>query len=395
LHFWKEEDMSRKLALGVLLAVFAMSAVGQGDSGNTAYLRVLQLANDATSVSVTLPTGQTILTNLASGTMSDYVSFEVERSIFATLTITPRGGLSAAREWSVPPLAAGHYTAVIVGNSTDNTLQMTLVDEDRLCEGKLESGSCVILVNDIKDSPPLNLITDTATIIDAANYRQTVVNHAPARSYRNLTAVDANNSDTVLFRLPRWFFEPNVIYFYSLIGRYSGGTLSNFSLGTLRRVPVDSMTFLRGFTADLQLTDGTTLFATENIVAILEASGFAELLESTSLLLTVLAPTDGAVLDTSVDLYTCAISSPAAMRALILNHVFVGSYTPSQLINAAQLPTMAGTIHTFTDADGGFLIDNTVRVDNALSYPTLNGNVYLIDTVLVPDDFADRYCTQG
>ena len=44
---------------------------------------------------------------------------------------------------------------------------------------------------------------------------------------------------------------------------------------------------------------------------------------------------------------------------------------------------------------GGFLIDNTVSVPGSAWYPTRNGNVYLIDTVLVPEGFADQYCVSG
>ncbi len=78
----------------------------------------------------------------------------------------------------------------------------------------------------------------------------------------------------------------------------------------------------------------------------------------------------------------------------MLSHIVAGSYSPSQLINAGQIPTMSGTNHTFRAASGGFLIDNTF-VSGSLGYPTTNGNVYLIDDVLVPPGFVDQYCSAG
>src|SRR5690606_36414398 len=134
-----------------------------------------------------------------------------------------------------------------------------------------------------------------------------------------------------------------VIYLYSLVGSYPGSQFTDYNMGTLRRVPVDAMTFLRGLTADLQLTDGDTLFAMENIVSILEISGFDTLLANQGLALTVFAPTDGAVLEVAGDLYGCALTNATAMRDLILSHILIGSYTSSQLIEAGQISTMAGT----------------------------------------------------
>ena len=83
------------------------------------------------------------------------------------------------------------------------------------------------------------------------------------------------------------------------------------------------------------------------------------------------------------------------MRALILNHVIVGSYTPAQLAAAQRLPTMAGTLHTFRAANGEVIVDNSASVADSVRYPTLNGNVYVIDTVLLPPGFADQFCTAG
>ena len=67
----------------------------------------------------------------------------------------------------------------------------------------------------------------------------------------------------------------------------------------------------------------------------------------------------------------------------------------AELIDAGTLTTMGGDTHSFSPADGGFLIDNQVRVDDSLAYPTENGMVYLVDSVLVPDNFVAQYCEVG
>ncbi len=390
--------MFRKMGLVLVFAALALLTTrvfGQAASGSTAYLRIIQLANDGTTVSVTLQDGRTVLTNFAPGSFTDYLPFEVNRSTLITFTVTPTGGSSFQKEWAVPPLTPGHHSAALVGSSRDNTLQLLFIDEDTLCAGILASGSCVILVNSIRNSPPLRVLANSISVIDNAGYRQAVVGGVAAGTYLDFTATDRNDPQSVIFHTHLRFFEPNVIYIYGLTGSYPGRTSADYTVHTIRRVPVDSMTFLRGLTAKLQLTDTKTLFATENIVALLEQSGFDQLLSNSRLPLTVFVPTDEAVMKIAGGLYQCVLADPAAMRALILNHVLVGAYTPDQLTRSGQFPSMNGTTHTFRATTNGFLIDNAVSVSDSLSYPTSNGNVYLIDTVLVPPGFANQYCASG
>jgi len=386
--------MWRKVVWLVWLAALALPAVGQ-TIGGSAYMRVLMLVNDVQAVSVTLEDGRTVFTNLTPGSVSDYLLYDVNRSTSVTLGITPLSGQSYGQTWPVPPLPAGHHTLVLVGSSANNTLQLLYVDEDDLCGEALAIGTCTIFVNNIAGSPPLYFNADDMPLVGDVQYQQIVVNQVPATSYLEFTGVDLNNPDVPVFRLQRGFFEPNVISFYSLIGSYPGTMFSDYNIGITRRAAVDTMTFLRGLVADLQLNDGETLFATENIVAILDESGFDDLVSTEGLLLTVFAPTDQAILNVAVDLYQCAVTNPDAMRELILNHILIGSYTSAQLISLGRLATMAGTTHTFTPTEGGFLIDNAVRGLEAWRYPTLNGNVYLVDTVLVPPGFSEDFCDRG
>ncbi len=386
--------MFRKIALSLILAIFALAvAPVLGQDSATASLRLLNLDTSSTVVTARLEDGRGIATNLASGSASDYVPLAANRSTFLTVTFAPRGGTNFNREWTVPLLNPGHYTAAVIGRSTDITLQLVFISEDSLCADKLAAGSCIILINNVAGMPPVTLSAGSTRMIENAAYRHAVVNTVPARSYLGISAVSTSNPDTTLFQLQRGFFAPNVISFYTLTGSYSAGTLSNFGVGTLQRVPVDTMTFLRGLTADLNLTGGSTLIATENIVAVLDTIGFDQLLANPQLPLTVFAPTDEAVVAVA-DLYQCALANPAALRTLVLNHIVAGSYTPSQLINAGQIPSMSGTNHSFRAASGGFLIDNTF-VASSTGYPTANGNVYLIDQVLVPPGFVDQYCSAG
>jgi hypothetical protein len=200
-----------------------------------------------------------------------------------------------------------------------------------------------------------------------------------------------------VFELQPGFFEPNAIYFYGLSGTYPGTMFADYSLGSTRRVPVDIMTFLRGLTADRQLTDGERLFATENIVFVLEESGLQFLLGNSLLNYTVFAPIDRAGFDIPTSILECAVENPQAIRTLILNHIISGSYDSNQLVAAGQVATMAGTSLTFLPTEGGdgFFIDNKVRVDNRFGYSTVNGNVYLVDTVLIPEAFEAEFCEEA
>lgn len=390
--------MLRKLALSILFAAFVIipsTAFGQEASDAQAFLRVLQVANDNTAVSLMLQDGNTVLTNFLPGSVSDYFSYDVDRSTQITLTVSTPGNFSFAQEWVVPPLAPGHHTLAVVGSGLTNTLELVYIDEDRLCEGRLEAGSCVILVNNINNAPQLTLNANNTPIVRDARPRQAVVGEVAAASYFNFAAVESNNPQAVIFRLQLQYFEPNVIYIYSLRGNYPARRPSDYVIGTVRRVPVDTMTFLRGLTADLQLSDGNTLFAAENIVAVLEQSGYAPLVANSQLPLTVFAPLDEAIIQGDFELYQCALDNPDALRALILNHIIVGDFNMQQLVRAGTLSTLASTTHTFRASSGGFMIDNRIPVQDSRGYQTANGYVYLIDDLLVPPGFADEYCTQG
>ncbi len=243
--------MFRKLIRAVLVAAVAFMTltVSAQTAGDSAYLRVLQLANDGTLVSLTMPNGTTPLSNFAPGSVSEYIPFDTGRSTLISALITPAGGLSFAREWAVPPLTPGFHTAAVVGSGRDNTLQLIFIDEDALCEGGLDAGSCVILVNGIKGSPALTLVANSTPVAEGALYRQAVVGEVPAGTYLSLRVVDQADPASVIFRLSRRFFEPNVIYIYSLRGSYPGAAPTDYIVGTVRRSPVDTMTFLRGLTA--------------------------------------------------------------------------------------------------------------------------------------------------
>jgi hypothetical protein len=377
------------------LVLLATGTVLADVSRNHAHLRVVQLAADVEAASVTLQDGRTVMTNLTPGTVSDYMFYFVNRSTFITLGITPTGGVSFSREWAVPPLPPGYHTAALVGSSIDNTLDLIFIDENNTCGDDLESGSCVILINNIKGTPPLTFIAENSRISVSSEYRHADVNTIPAGSFSNYRAVDRDNNDLVVFEFQPGFFEPNVIYLYGLTGTYPGSMFLDYTVGITRRVPVDMMTFLRGFTADLNLNDGTTLFATENIVSILEESGLDARLSNPRQAYTVFAPIDLAVLEIAGEIYECALSNPLALQALILNHIITGTYTSSDLVQAGFVQTLAGTTLSFLPTEGGFFIDDKVRVDNAFEYPTLNGTVYLVDTVLVPEGFVEQYCGAG
>lgn|GEM_PF-6137871 len=388
--------MFRKLVWVAMVVAFALlNTVAFAQENTEALLRVLQAVNDNTSITLTLQDGRTILSNLLPGSVSDYFSYDSDRSTLITLRITPPNSGTFTREWTVPPLTAGHHTIAVVGNGRDNTVDLVFIDEDMLCAGRTQEGACIIFVNSLKNSPPLRVNANSTAVVEDARYRQVVVGSAEAASYFNFTAADQNNPLASIFRLQLQFFEPNVVYIYSLRGTYPAARAADYVIGTMRRATVDTMTFLRGLTADLQLSDGNVLFAAENIVAILDQAGYAPLIANAQFPLTVFAPLDEAIVRTSPDLYECALTNSDAMRALILNHIVAGSYTPQQLIAAGQISTMGGTTHTFRATSGGFIMDNSVEVSSSSNYPTTNGQVYLIDDLLVPDGFEDEYCVQG
>jgi Fasciclin domain len=380
--------MFKKLLL--LTAALLITATAQADSPDDhAHVRFMPLVEGVQAVSVTLQDGTTALTNLASGTVSDMIEMDVNRSTFIILGITPANNSSTFfREWSLPPLAPGTYTAALVGSLGDNTLNMIVIDENRVCEAET---TCLIVVNNIRNSPTLSVIDGPDTLIDGVQYRQAAAVGINPATFWEFASVVRDNAQSLVFAPQTLFFEPNTVYLYGFMGDFAG---RRYLTNAARRVTTDVMTFLRGLTVDVQLTDGEVLFATENIVAVLEQSGYDSLLANPYLDLTVFAPTDGAILEAVPELFGCVTSNPDAMQALILHHIVIGGRTPAELVEDGMLTTMGGGTHTFAPAaDGGFLIDHQIRVDDG--YPAENGIVYRVDSVLVPDGFMEQYCEVG
>ncbi len=381
----------------VLIIALLAAAPAEADVSSThAHLRVIQLASDVQAVSVTLEDGTTVLSNLTPGATSEYMIYPVNRSTFLRLGITPVSGVSSILESAIPPLAGGYYSAVLVGSALDNSLELIVVDEQTACANRLARGACIIVVNNIKGSPPLTFIADNPVIEDA-QYRRVVVGAALAGTYDDFIGVDLTNPENIVFEFEPRFFEPNVIYFYGLTGTYPGQMFFDYTFGSTRRVPVDIMTFLRGLTAERQLTDGERLFATENIVFVLEEARLDLILANARGSFTVFAPTDAAGFDIPTEILECAFRNPTAIRTLVLSHIILGSYTADQLVQAGVVETMAGTTLFFTPTPegDGFFIDEQARVENDWGYSATNGNVYLTDAVLIPEGFENEHCAEG
>jgi hypothetical protein len=393
----EEQAMFKRLIRVVVIVMCALpfsTVIGADFSDDHSHIRFVQLASDIQSVSILLEDGRTVISGMTPGTSTDYLLYVINRSTLITFTMVSPEGVLSTREWSVPPLSGGYYSAVLIGSSRDNTVEMTIIDEDAVCEGKSEVGACIIMVNNLRSSIPLTFAADNSVFIERVGYRHTVVNTVPATSYGRLVGLDSNN--VMIFDLQQpGIYAPNIIHFYGLVGTYPGQMFTDYGIVSTRRVATDIMTFLRGLTADLELTDGETFFSLENIVAILNEAGFGELLSNQQQTFTVFAPTDDAVLRAPIDIYACVTSNPEALRALILNHILVGVHTSTDLVDAETLPTMAGTTHSFFPAPGGFYVDNQVQVADSLGYSAINGNVYITDSVLIPEGFEEEYCTAG
>ncbi|MBK8027378.1 MAG: fasciclin domain-containing protein [Chloroflexi bacterium] len=394
--------MMRRTIPIFLLLMLIVTALGMGASGAAAqdaaegtFLRVLQLSNDATAVSMTLQDGRPVLVNFTPNSVSEYFPYLSNRSSALTFVVAPPNAAAYTRNWTLPPLAPGYYTAALIGTGGDNTLDLILLDENRLCMEAAEDESCLIVVNNLKNSPALTVNIDGIGLIANILYRQAAVANAEAGGYRQLTVVDPPTPQNPVLRLEQGFLEPNVITLLTLSGVYSGGQVTNLQVGEIHRVPVDILTFLRGLTADMQVTDGETLYATENIVALLDLARFDVLFTNPNFPLTVFAPTDAAILAVAPAVFECATENPSAMRALIFNHILLGAYPPDQLVTEGALPAISGSTHTFRSVPGGILIDDTVTVPEDVHYSALNGDVYLIDSVLIPPNFQETYCTLG
>ena len=118
----------------------------------------------------------------------------------------------------------------------------------------------------------------------------------------------------------------------------------------------------------------------DTLVAAVQAAGLENALRSGTY--TVFAPTDEAFAALPAGTVEALLEDPAALKAVIYNHMVGGIRGSDVFTDGLELRTPRGQMLTLTAADGGYMVGdaNIVATDVAAA----NGVIHAIDKVLIP-----------
>jgi transforming growth factor-beta-induced protein len=123
----------------------------------------------------------------------------------------------------------------------------------------------------------------------------------------------------------------------------------------------------------------------------IQAAGLETELETAEY--TVFAPTNNAFDALPEGELDSLLADPVALQSLLLNHLAVGTISSGELVGFGSVTTATGEFLMVNPST-----DGVVDVGDAIATETIeasNGIIYVIDTVLVPNETADEDTDDG
>jgi uncharacterized surface protein with fasciclin (FAS1) repeats len=117
-------------------------------------------------------------------------------------------------------------------------------------------------------------------------------------------------------------------------------------------------------------------------VAAIKTAGLTETLEGKGPY-TVFAPTDAAFAKLPKDNLDALLKDQAKLKAILTYHVLPGAFNPTQLVKLNSAQTLNGKMAKIVSKDGKLWVDKGQVSLTDMS--ATNGEVYAIDTVLLPN----------
>lgn len=391
--------MSKRFSLPFVLTFVLLTFVFPGyAASNQARVRVGNFVNDRDAIDL-FTDDSAYATNLAPGVVTE---FEVLEPGTYSLSAAPTG--ETTQDSLISPLSfeaqAGHdYDLALMGQAADNTIHLLVIDQTEAFQGQdILSGSPNIWINNLKGAASMDVRLAGEPILTNIAYGSYGAVVFPARNYADITVtVSGDPSQVILPPITPWgtpsiFYEPSAEYLNAFGGVYSGkpddGYLESLFNGEDSPQPI--IDFLSGFQGlglsfnkQEEFPFTPQVFEFNTLLSLLDSAGMTNRLTGDGP--TVLfAPTDEAFAALPADTLAKIQSDPAMMRDVLSYHIVPGTLSREALASQQILTTLEGSPLTIEPTDGGSFTINGDQAGCGCNYELANGQVFVIDHVLMP-----------
>ena len=192
---------------------------------------------------------------------------------------------------------------------------------------------------------------------------------------------------------PSIFYEPSAEYLNAFAGIYSGQPDDSYlsSLFNGEDSPQPVIDFLSGFKGlglsfdkHEQFPFTPQVFEFNTLLGLLDKAGLTSQLTGDGPNV-LFAPTDEAFAALPADTLAKIQSDPVMMRDILSYHIVPGTISRESLADKQVLTTLAGSTLTIEPTESGSFTINGDQAGCGCNYELANGQVFVIDHVLMPD----------
>jgi uncharacterized surface protein with fasciclin (FAS1) repeats len=374
--------MWKHLLIVITFFVIPFSTLAQ-DSGTPeavaserAWLRTAHMAADAPVVDIYL-NEELAFENIDFYTITNYLPLE-PGSYEVAIAPAGEGVENAILGPRRITLTTDHtYIIAAAGLIQNDSLDILAIDETSLIEqtaannpdmGELDAMARFIFIHALDGIGDLALVFQTGeVVVPQISYGSFYATPVLPGTFPLLVVTSEADNRIVSRTLSPTTFTPQLLYFAAVVGTPRSPQL------------------MYSVTGVQTLADLVT--ASQSISTLAAALGAAGLVETINVEgpYTVFAPTNAAFEASGIDL-AALTEDPEALRNLLLNHVVEGKYDPGNLIQQESLTTLGGSTLSLRVDDEGNIVLNDETAFAQVGVQTINGTLYLIDTVLQPSE---------
>jgi uncharacterized surface protein with fasciclin (FAS1) repeats len=376
----------------ILLALVVVVAPSTAHE-DAAHVRFAHFASDAENVDIYVD-GEVALENVEAATVSEFLELEPGTHI---VMIVPAGtDMNGTVITSIEPLTLEveiehNYSVSIIGQA--DSLSTLVIDETaEMAECDMSNSVFRILVNNMAGSPPISFYEADMWLEQDIEYGGYSAECYPAFSWDTGKAVAGEDLDEVIFDFDSEadnsgaFWEPNVVYFWGLVGNYPGAMFEDYTIADGAHYCTTNVVDFLAALSDAELTyDYNLYYRFDTLIEAIEAAGLTDTLKGEGPF-TLFAPTDDAFAALPEGTLDSLMADPEALRDVLLAHVVEGDATSyDELVEAGSVETMQGAELTFTasEDDGLTFRVNDDGIIGNFDYPCTNGRVWLVDNLVL------------
>jgi hypothetical protein len=288
----------------------------------------------------------------------------------------------------------------LIGQAADNDIRLLIIDQTELFKGKdVASGSPNIWINNLKGAPAMDVLLGGKPIITNIAYGSYGAAVFPAANYTSLTVnVSGDPKKVILPPITPWgtasiFYEPSAEYLNAFGGTYPVEPDKDYlsSLFNGEDSPLRILDFLTAFKGRKLSFDKTEkfpftpqVFEFNTLLTLLDKAGLTVELTGDGPYV-LFAPTDEAFAALPTDKLNQLQSNPQVLKSVLGYHVVKGTLSRAELATVKTLATVQGSTLTVAPGANESFTINGSQAGCGCNYELANGQVFVIDHVLIPD----------